>query len=298
MSTEQLLKRSAQSFGRLWQDQKEGPGPWTSTEPVWLCFRERGCWGRPAAKVGGCQGISFAGAPESGNGAAPGPVYLGHRSAGSRHFGRGYPGVMTMEKYVKEQLPIGHERSLGYATWGIARAVTMPKAGHTEKARLVLLLLLAAIEQYRLDQNWNAAWKLTQLTAPPFSEWKTKDSNLSQLRADVAHARLVHPTRPWWPNCATKKRLPSVGREFGKKSHQNDHLEEEAGDAAPPKVPSRGRRRECTGEGALLMERHTPAVVQSFASLPLQLCAIFPQQLQAGKECFFVCGVFTMSSPV
>ena len=101
-------------------------------------------------------------------------------------------GVMTMEKYIKEQLPIG-QRSLQYTTWEIARALTLLRTGQTEKAHLVLLLLVWAIEQYCSDQNWAAAWKLTHLTAPPLSEWKTRDSNLNQLRTDCAHTRLVRP---------------------------------------------------------------------------------------------------------
>ena len=108
--------------------------------------------------------------------------------------GESSPNVMTVERFVKEEMPMGHEKSLGYATWGIARAVTMLRAGHHEKAHLILLLLLASIEQYRLDQNWGAAWKLTQLSMPPFAEWRTKDAMMSQLRADCAHARLAHPT--------------------------------------------------------------------------------------------------------
>ena len=50
------------------------------------------------------------------------------------------PGIMTVEKYVKDKLPMGHEKSLGYATWGIARAITMLRSDQNKKARLILLL--------------------------------------------------------------------------------------------------------------------------------------------------------------
>ena len=63
-------------------------------------------------------------------------------------------------------MPLGTERSLGYMTWGIARAITLLRARESEKSHLVLMLLLAAVEQYRLDGNWGAAWRLTHLGPP------------------------------------------------------------------------------------------------------------------------------------
>ena len=100
----------------------------------------------------------------------------------------------TMERYAKEQLPLGSERSLGYMTWAIARCLTLLKAGESDKCHLLLLLLMAAVEQYKLDSNWVAAWRITQLTQPPFAEWKSREFALPQLRQDHAHSRLIHPT--------------------------------------------------------------------------------------------------------
>ncbi|CAE7038127.1 unnamed protein product [Symbiodinium sp. CCMP2592] len=108
--------------------------------------------------------------------------------------GESAPNQMTLERYVREELPMGNERSLGFAAWIMVRALTCMKSGHWEKGRLVLTLGLAAIEQYRLDNNWTAAWRLTQLSQPPFSEWRSREPYMGQLRADHAHSRLVHPT--------------------------------------------------------------------------------------------------------
>ncbi|CAE7232920.1 unnamed protein product [Symbiodinium sp. CCMP2456] len=108
--------------------------------------------------------------------------------------GEATPNPMTLERYVREELPMGNERSLGFAAWIMVRAVTRMKAGQWEKGRLVLTLGLAAVEQYRLDGNWTTAWRLTQLSQPPFSEWRSREPYMSQLRVDHAHSRLVHPT--------------------------------------------------------------------------------------------------------
>ena len=108
--------------------------------------------------------------------------------------GESSPNASTMEKYVKDEMPLGHEKSLGYMVWCMTRALGCLRSGQTEKGRLVLLLGLAAVEQYRLDGRWEAAWKMTHLSQPPFADWKNRDPHLSQLRADNAHSRLVHPT--------------------------------------------------------------------------------------------------------
>ena len=89
---------------------------------------------------------------------------------------------------------MGSEKGLGYMAWGLARALTLLQAGDADKCHLVLLLLVAALEQYRLDGNWTAAWRLTQLTQPPFAEWRARDFAIAQLRQDHPRARLIHPT--------------------------------------------------------------------------------------------------------
>lgn len=63
-----------------------------------------------------------------------------------------------------------------------------------DKAQLVLMLTLAAVEQYHLDQNWQSAWRLTHLGLPPFPEWKVRETSVHQLRVDHAHSRLIHAT--------------------------------------------------------------------------------------------------------
>ena len=131
-------------------------------------------------------------------------------------------GPATMERFCREMMPLGTERSLGYMTWGIARAITLLRAGESEKSHLVLMLLLAAVEQYRLDGNWGAAWRLTHLGPPPFADWRSRDFALAQLKIDHAHSRLIHPTwaaaviaRLKDEEALTKRRQPGMDREQG-----------------------------------------------------------------------------------
>ena len=70
----------------------------------------------------------------------------------------------------------------------------MIRADETKNGHLILLLLLASIEQYKLDGAWMAAWRMTQLTAPPFSDWRSKEHSIGQLKADNPHSRLIPAT--------------------------------------------------------------------------------------------------------
>ena len=132
------------------------------------------------------------------------PAYVSAiQSLAAQTLGEASAGPTTMQQYIKDQLPIGSERTLGYMVWGVGRALTLLSAGETAKAHLVLLLLLGAVEQFKLDGAWSSAWRLTHLTLPPFSEWRTKgDQQLAQLRQDHAHTRLCHAT---WIAAVTAK---------------------------------------------------------------------------------------------
>eukprot|EP00435_Cladocopium_sp_Y103_P061925 s641_g23.t1 len=103
-------------------------------------------------------------------------------------------GEDTMERYVREELPVGSDRNMGHCLWIMLKAINLLKTKQTDAAHLLLLLGLAAYEQFRLDQNWQAAWRITQLPLPPFQEWRVRESTLSQLRQDHAHSRLIHTT--------------------------------------------------------------------------------------------------------
>eukprot|EP00435_Cladocopium_sp_Y103_P043406 s865_g12.t1 len=104
------------------------------------------------------------------------------------------PGPDTMEKFAREELPIGNDRNMGYMVWLIVKAVSLLRSRQHDQAHLLLLLGLAAVEQFKLDQNWQSAWRMTNLPLPPFQEWRVRDASIAQLRLDHAHSRLVHST--------------------------------------------------------------------------------------------------------
>ena len=160
------------------------------------------------------------------------------QSLAAQTLGESAAGPTTMERYIKEQLPIGSEKTLGYMVWGLARALTLMSAGETTKAHLVLLLLLGAVEQFKLDGAWASAWRLTHLTPPPFSDWRTKgDQQLSQLRQDHAHTRLCHAT---WIAAVTAK---LKDEEVLTKRRFQGHPE-------PPNRPDKPPRKGGRGKGA------------------------------------------------
>jgi hypothetical protein len=104
------------------------------------------------------------------------------------------PSADTMERFVREELPIGNDRNLGYLVWLIVKTIGLMRNKQFDQAHLLLLLGLASVEQFKLDQNWQSAWRMTNLPLPPFQEWRVRDASLAQLRLDHAHSRLVHST--------------------------------------------------------------------------------------------------------
>ena len=195
MSTDQLLKMAlAKALGSGGKAKKKSKGPGLPLSQSGSESKTEVTSKDPLRKLSGAKGSLLLERLKLAMEQNPSAYITAIETLAADTLGESLASVMTVEKYVKDEMPLGHEKSLGYATWGVARAVTMLRSGQNEKAHLILLLLLASIEQYRLDQNWGAAWKLTQLSMPPFAEWRTKDSMMGQLRADCAHTRLAHPT--------------------------------------------------------------------------------------------------------
>ena len=149
----------------------------------------------------------------------------------SSALGEGTPNNSTMEKYVREELPIGTDRNLGYMAWLLVKAAGLLKAGKPHHAHLLILLGLAALEQFKLDSNWSAAWRVTNLNLPPFMEWQVRSGTVTQLRHDFAHSRLLHPT--WAAAISARMRDEEV-------------LVKRRG---PPKTPNDFDRKDQKGKG-------------------------------------------------
>ena len=187
----------------------------------------------PLRRLSGAKGTMLLERLRASMEANPGAYTAAIETMAAQVLGETSPNAATMERYAREELPMGSEKSLGYAAWIMTRAISSMKAGHSEKAHLILMLGLAAIEQYRLDGNWVAAWKLTQLSSPPFAEWRARDHYLPQLRADHAHSRLVHST--WMAAVIARLRDEEVlvKRRFKQDTTKNEDT--------PPQRPGKGR---------------------------------------------------------
>lgn len=148
----------------------------------------------PLRKLSGARGTLLQEKLRQGMDAAPMSYVASIESMAAACLGQAQATQDTMERFVREELPIGSSRDLGYMVWAVVKALNLMRSKQHDKAQLVLMLTLAAVEQYRLDQNWQSAWRLTHLGLPPFQEWKVREHSVQQLRLDHAHSRLIHAT--------------------------------------------------------------------------------------------------------
>eukprot|EP00438_Fugacium_kawagutii_P004497 Skav200096 [mRNA] locus=scaffold694:326558:340569:- [translate_table: standard] len=148
----------------------------------------------PLRKLSGARGTLLQERLRQGMDAAPLAYVASIESMAAACLGQAQATQDTMERFVREELPIGSSRDLGYMVWAVVKALNLMRSKQHDKAQLVLMLTLAAVEQYRLDQNWQSAWRLTHLGLPPFQEWKVREHSVQQLRLDHAHSRLIHAT--------------------------------------------------------------------------------------------------------
>ena len=99
------------------------------------------------------------------------------------------PSADTMERFVREELPIGNDRNLGYLVWLIVKTIGLMRNKQFDQAHLLLLLGLASVEQFKLDQNWQSAWRMTNLPLPPLQEWRVRDASLAQQFQPVSRTK-------------------------------------------------------------------------------------------------------------
>lgn len=97
----------------------------------------------------------------------------------------------TPGKYIRG-VPVGKSRTAGYCLHGFAEVHRLMILGEMDQARLHTLRMMAALEQFLIDENWQVASRLTGLEEPPWSEWAVQD--LGTLRRQYVYSRLVEPT--------------------------------------------------------------------------------------------------------
>ena len=91
--------------------------------------------------------------------------------------------------YVRDHLPVGKQRTFGYLMFITGLTHQALKEQQFDKARFLCMASLAMGEQFCLDENWMAAWKIFGLPTPPWSEWSQED--VAALKREHAHSRLV-----------------------------------------------------------------------------------------------------------
>ena len=85
------------------------------------------------------------------------------------------PGSALALHYINECVPVGKQKTLGYFLFGLAAIHKAFMEDEPDKAKLLVLLMLMAGDQYALDENWTTAWKLTGMRHPPWSTWSAQD---------------------------------------------------------------------------------------------------------------------------
>ena len=91
----------------------------------------------PLRKLSGARGTMLAERLRLSMESCPQDYIAAIEALAAQMVGDHVPGPATMEKYVKEQLPMGSERGLGYMAWGLARALTLIRAGEKDKCHLI-----------------------------------------------------------------------------------------------------------------------------------------------------------------
>ena len=95
-------------------------------------------------------------------------------------------GANRMQQYVRG-LPLEKQVVMGYFLMALAHLDLMMHEGKVASARLLVLRLVACLEQQMLDGHWRFAWNLTGLDDPPWTVW---------ARSSVAEHRKAHTASP------------------------------------------------------------------------------------------------------
>lgn len=99
------------------------------------------------------------------------------------------PGVPA--QYIKT-IPVGKARTAGYAIHGFAEVLRYMIEGKHKQARLHVLRMLAAFEQFTIDESWVVASRVCGSEEPPWGHWANQDQ--SALRRQYIYNRLSEAT--------------------------------------------------------------------------------------------------------
>ena len=88
--------------------------------------------------------------------------------------------------------PAGKSRTAGYCLQGHAHVYRLLLEKRPKQARLQVLRMMAALEQFLIDESWLVASRLTGFEEPPWGHWATQD--LAALRRQYVYSRLTEST--------------------------------------------------------------------------------------------------------
>ena len=108
------------------------------------------------------------------------------RAVGSAELGPTVP-----LEYVKA-CPVGKARTAGYCLQGFAQVHKLMLENKPRLARLQTLRMMAALEQFLIDENWSVASRVTGMEEPPWGHWATQD--LAAIRRQFVYTRMVEAT--------------------------------------------------------------------------------------------------------
>ena len=113
----------------------------------------------------------------------------------------------VMKVFTEDELPIGKQRTLGWAAWMMLNVYGQLHSGKKDSAMMLCLLSLGLMEQSALDGHWGRAAKVWPLPPPPFAKWRSTD-NVAELQKEFAHSRLLEKT--WMQGVASDLRDEEV----------------------------------------------------------------------------------------
>ena len=89
-------------------------------------------------------------------------------------------------------MPVGKSRTAGYCVWGLAEVHKLLLENKPRQARLQVIKMQAAMEQFLIDESWVVGSRLLGTEEPPWGHWATQD--LQALRKQYIYTRLVEAT--------------------------------------------------------------------------------------------------------
>ena len=88
--------------------------------------------------------------------------------------------------------PVGRSRTAGFCLQGFAHIHRLMLENKPKQARLHVVRMMGALEQFLIDENWTVASRLTGMGEPPWGHWATQD--LPALRRQFVYSRLAEST--------------------------------------------------------------------------------------------------------